>query len=161
MAHGGGNSSGSTSASSGASATSTAAAASSSTSTGKSGHGSGHGGGSSDSYDYELWWVVAGFLFVCGVVRVMTLTNAWLHRRGYLSNDPEVAEEKGEGNARPRSISLRRLHLAALNFYRIVAFRFVIDFGAGYTLNLAEVVLTIVYMFLALFFTFMAGEFVM
>lgn len=155
MGHGDSGYSGSSSSSSNSSSTSSASSSSStySTSTSKSAKAAYHA--HDKTYPYEVWYIVAGFIFICGVVRIITTIHACLHRRGYF----HVSEDSVEEPRRTRAISLRRLHLAAVNAYRIVAFRCIVPLGAGYTLNVAEVVLTAVYTFIMMFFTFVSCEF--
>lgn len=90
-------------------------------------------------YPYDVWYFIAAFIFlILGVIRVVSETYSYLHRRGHFTNDPEaLASSRSTG-----AISLRRLHLAIANAYRIVAFRSIVPIGGGHSLNVAELVLT-------------------
>ncbi|KAG2359762.1 ferric reductase NAD binding domain-containing protein [Suillus spraguei] len=59
-----------------------------------------------------------------------------------------------ENNTYPKQFSLRRIPLAIINFYRVVAFRWTIEIGQSYTLNIAEVFVTVAYIALLLIHAF-------
>ncbi|KAG2095871.1 ferric reductase NAD binding domain-containing protein [Suillus discolor] len=50
--------------------------------------------------------------------------------------------------------SLRRIPLAIVNVYRVVAFRWTLEIGKSYTLNMAEVFVTVAYIALLLIYAF-------
>ncbi|KAF7419213.1 hypothetical protein PC9H_001799 [Pleurotus ostreatus] len=96
-------------------------------------------------YPWQLWWCLAVFFFLVSSLQLAS----------HLCNKIAVARSKtrsvGDGEppgqlSSTRSVwSLRKLPTAVVNGYRVMAFRWTIDFGRGYVLNVAEVVLTIVY----------------
>lgn len=89
-------------------------------------------------YPYEVWYFVAAFIFLLGLIRVVSETYSYLRRRGHFTNDSEALESPRSTGA----IALRRLHLAAVNAYRVIAFRSIVPIGGGHSLNVAELVLT-------------------
>lgn len=55
-------------------------------------------------------------------------------------------------------MQLRRIHLAIVNTYRIISFRCSVGVGS-YTLNLAEVFLTFIYIIIIFTWSFIRSEF--
>ncbi|KAF7964757.1 hypothetical protein HWV62_3260 [Athelia sp. TMB] len=91
----------------------------------------------------ELWWSIAGFV---GLVAVLQLTS-YLHTKlaGRRRNsDEQIHDLEKTGSARGRGLSLRRLPVAIINTFRVLAFRCTVGIGS-YQLNLAEVFLTAAY----------------
>jgi hypothetical protein len=54
--------------------------------------------------------------------------------------------------------SLRRIPLAFVNIYRVVAFRWTLEIGQTYTLNMAEIFVTLGYITLLLTYTFINSK---
>lgn len=102
-------------------------------------------------YPKELWYFISSFIFLIAVLQF----GSFLHskylgqrrRRNVTATDPESSL-----SVVSRNIQLRRIPLAFLNAYRIVAFRCTVGFGS-YTLNFAEVFLTATY--IAIIFTWL------
>ncbi|KAH7925255.1 hypothetical protein BV22DRAFT_452820 [Leucogyrophana mollusca] len=93
-------------------------------------------------YPQEAWFCLAIFIFVVACFQ----WGSFLHskyarrRRGSVTVDGELE---------PASIrhapSLRLIPLAAVNAYRVLAFRWTLEIGQSYTLNVAEVFVTVAY----------------
>lgn len=98
-----------------------------------------------EEYPWQLWWCLAVFFFLVSSLQLAS----------HICNKIAVARSKirsvGDGEppgqlSSTRSVwSLRKFPTAVVNGYRVMAFRWTIDFGRGYVLNVAEVVLTIIY----------------
>ncbi|EGN94560.1 hypothetical protein SERLA73DRAFT_62268 [Serpula lacrymans var. lacrymans S7.3] len=86
-------------------------------------------------YPEQVWYLFAVFIFVVGVFQTI--------------NDPELASTSAS-----RGLSLRRIPLALTNAYRVVAFRWTLEIGSSYTLNMAEVFVTIAYIVMLFIWAF-------
>jgi ferric-chelate reductase len=103
-------------------------------------------------YPEETWFCLATFLFVVGLFQWGSILHSKLVKRRRPSKAPD--EESTLSSARPpKRFSLKRLPLAAVNIYRVVAFRWTLEFGS-YVINMAEVFVTIAYVALLLTWTF-------
>ncbi|KIJ06187.1 hypothetical protein PAXINDRAFT_92374 [Paxillus involutus ATCC 200175] len=103
-------------------------------------------------YPEETWFCLATFLFVVGLFQWGSILHSKLVKRRRPSKAPD--EESTLSSARPsKRFSLTRLPLAAVNIYRVVAFRWTLEFGS-YVINMAEVFVTIAYVALLLTWTF-------
>lgn len=93
-----------------------------------------------------LWWSIASFIALISLVQLISYLHTKITGRRRNSTgrvqDPEQA-----GSARGRHLSLSRLPVAIINTYRIIAFRCTVGIGS-YTLNIAEVFLTVAYIVL-------------
>ncbi len=113
-----------------------------------------------EEYPWQLWWCLAVFFFIVSSLQLASyLCNKIAVRR------PKTrSTDNGEGPGqptRPRSVwSLRRIPVAIVNSYRVMAFRWTVDFGRGYVLNVAEVVLTILYIVALLTWSFINSTYV-
>jgi len=77
------------------------------------------------------------------VFRFLAFASSKVFRRYNIH--PSRDSEKGcSSQSTNRALNLRNIPLALVNLYRIAAFRFTFDFGS-FTINLAEVVLTLMY----------------
>ncbi|KAG2157689.1 ferric reductase NAD binding domain-containing protein [Suillus bovinus] len=90
-----------------------------------------------NTYPEYVWYTIAAFLFVVGCFQHY-----------------ESDEETAAFNNIQHKFSLRRIPLAIVNFYRVVAFRWTLAIGQSYTLNMAEVLVTVVYIALLLIYAF-------
>ncbi|KAG2057927.1 hypothetical protein BDR06DRAFT_987850 [Suillus hirtellus] len=93
-------------------------------------------------YPEQVWYTLAAFLFVIGCFQ-------W-GLRGHHGFDEETTTTNGVH----QKFSLRRIPLAVINFYRVVAFRWTLEIGQSYTLNMAEVFVTVAYIVLLLIYAF-------
>lgn len=98
-------------------------------------------------YPEQVWYTLAVFLFVVGCFQ----WGSSLHSKLAGSRQHESDEEKVSNHVQQK-FSLRRIPLALVNFYRVVAFRWTLEIGQTYTLNMAEIFVTLGY--IALLFTY-------
>ncbi|KAJ4488390.1 ferric reductase NAD binding domain-containing protein [Lentinula aciculospora] len=94
-----------------------------------------------NDYPHEVWFFLACLIGLVAVFRLLSFVFSKLSKRnGRSSGDSE------KGSSQPKAVmNIRNLPLALVNCYRVVAFRFTFDFGS-YSLNLAEILLTMMYM---------------
>jgi ferric-chelate reductase len=96
-------------------------------------------------YPNEFWFFCAAFIGLVAVFQFLSFLHTKLARAGR-SSWKDIDAEKARAAPRPLGpISLSRIPVAAVNVFRVLAFRTSVGFG-GYTLNLAEVAVTILYM---------------
>ncbi|KAF9074427.1 iron reductase [Rhodocollybia butyracea] len=95
-----------------------------------------------NEYPHEVWFFLTSLIALVVIFRFLSYVSSKLFRPNALIKARD--SEKGASHPANRSISLRYLLSALVNFYRIVAFRITLNFGS-FSLNLAEVVLTIMY----------------
>ncbi|KAL0581255.1 hypothetical protein V5O48_000738 [Marasmius crinis-equi] len=93
-------------------------------------------------YPQEIWYFLACFIGFVSLCRFVS----WAVRKTLLNGSSRraVDDEKGTSPSNT-AVRWRRLPSAVMNLYRIVAFRLTVEIGA-FTLNLAEVALTCMYM---------------
>lgn len=91
-------------------------------------------------YPEQVWYVLAAFLFVVGCFEWGSSIHSKFARRRRFEPDEETG-----ANQIHRQYSLRRVPLAFINFYRVVAFRWTLEIRQTYILNMAEVVMTLGY----------------
>ncbi|KIJ12652.1 hypothetical protein PAXINDRAFT_14571 [Paxillus involutus ATCC 200175] len=97
--------------------------------------------GRNKHYPMQAWYCIGLFLFIIGVFQwTSVLHSKFARRRSLRSGDPELAD-----GPRPRKFSFSRIAVALTNAYRVIAFRWTLEFGKSYTLNMAEVFVTITY----------------
>ncbi|KAG2072161.1 hypothetical protein BDR04DRAFT_1153676 [Suillus decipiens] len=101
-------------------------------------------------YPEQVWYTIAAFLFVIGCFQWGLFLHSKFARRGHHGSDEETASSNGV----LKKFSLRRIPLAVINFYRVIAFRWTLEIGQSYTLNMAEVVVTVAYIVLLLTYAF-------
>ncbi|KAG2346395.1 hypothetical protein BDR05DRAFT_878235 [Suillus weaverae] len=101
-------------------------------------------------YPEQVWYTLAAFLFVVGCFQWGLFLHSKFARRGHHGSDEETAITHGVH----QKFSLRQIPLAVINFYRVVAFRWTIEIGRSYTLNMAEFVVTVAYIVLLLIYAF-------
>lgn len=90
-------------------------------------------------YAYQVWGLIASFLFLVGATHYGSVAL-----RVLFPGKKEPADVEVDGRVVRHRASVRRLPLAITNAYRVLAFRTTFTIGP-FSLNLAEVVLTIVY----------------
>jgi hypothetical protein len=81
------------------------------------------------------------------------------------SSDPEKKWKQPAGAFFPSAAltarrSLRRIPIAILNSYRVIAFRMNVTFFSSYTVNFAEVFVTIAYLAALFTWTFINSEYI-
>jgi len=94
-----------------------------------------------EEYAYQVWWLVAPFLFLVGATHYgsIALRKLFPGRKG-------PVDTEADGRMVRRSSSFRRFSFTVVNAYRVVAYRTTLTIGQ-FNLNLAEVALTIAYIF--------------
>ncbi|KAG1870839.1 ferric reductase NAD binding domain-containing protein [Suillus subluteus] len=102
------------------------------------------------AYPEQVWYTIAAFLFVVGCFQWGLFLHSKFARRGHHGSDEETAVTNGVHH----KFSLRRIPLAIINFYRVVTFRWTLEIGQSYTLNMAEVFVTVAYIALLLIYAF-------
>ncbi|KAF9788128.1 ferric reductase NAD binding domain-containing protein [Thelephora terrestris] len=89
-------------------------------------------------YAYQVWWLIAPFLFLVGLVHYGSVVLR------VITSKKKSADVEVDGQVVRHRASVRRLPLAITNVYRVLAFRTTFTIGP-FSLNLAEVALTIAY----------------
>ncbi|KAG1870856.1 ferric reductase NAD binding domain-containing protein [Suillus subluteus] len=102
------------------------------------------------TYPEQVWYAIAAFLFIVGCFQWGSFVHSKFARRRHYESDEETAITNGIH----QKFSLRRIPLAVINFYRVVAFRWTLEIGQSYTLNMAEVFVTVAYIALLLTYAF-------
>ena len=92
-----------------------------------------------EEYAKQVWWLVASFLFLVGITNYGSIAL-----RKLFPGKREPADVEADGRVVRHAASIRRLPLTITNAYRILAFRTTLTVGP-FSLNLAEVALTISY----------------
>ncbi|KAH7925260.1 hypothetical protein BV22DRAFT_1011594 [Leucogyrophana mollusca] len=102
-----------------------------------------------DLYPRQNWYCLAVFIFVVACFQWGSFLHSKFARRRRSSSDVEHTSSPIR-----HAPSLRRVPLALVNVYRVIAFRWTLEVGESYTLNMAEVFVTIGYIALLLIWTF-------
>ena len=98
-------------------------------------------------YPEQVWYALAVFLFIVGCFQWGSSLHSKFSRRRQYESDEETVNDHVHHN-----FSIRRIPLALINFYRVLAFRWTLEIGQTYTLNMAEILVTLLY--IALLFTY-------
>ena len=99
-------------------------------------------------YAYQVWGLVAPFLFLLGVIHYGSIALSAL-----FPGKKEPVDVEADGRLVRHRASIRRLPLVIMNAYRILAFRTTFAIGP-FSLNLTEVALTIAYIVALFVWTF-------
>ncbi|KAH9950834.1 iron reductase [Amylocystis lapponica] len=98
-----------------------------------------------DTYPIEVWYFIASFVFLVAIFQHGSwVVSKFTRRRGSPTASGRLDTEAGVA-AYKQSYSLRRLPSAIANVYRVAAFRWTLQIGSSYTLNMAEVFVTCAY----------------
>jgi hypothetical protein len=98
------------------------------------------------TYPVELWWFLAYLIFLVSFVNYIGLALGYYRdRRRRNQVVPTPSEPLTQEAPMRGSINLLRLPHALADTFRALSFRWTIPIGRSYTLNIAEVVLTAVY----------------
>jgi len=95
-----------------------------------------------NKYPLQVWYFLASFIFLITLFNITGLGLGYYRdrrNRRSLGRTPEAQ------NLRRGSASLLRLPHALADTFKAISFRWTISIGQSYTLNLAEVVLTAIY----------------
>lgn len=101
-----------------------------------------------NQYPLQVWYFLASLIFLIALVNIAGL-GLGVYRdkrnRRRLSRASRSPEAQNQPNPMRSSINLLRLPHALVDTFRAISFRWTISIGQSYTLNLAEVVLTAIY----------------
>ncbi|KAF7980574.1 hypothetical protein HWV62_37747 [Athelia sp. TMB] len=103
-------------------------------------------------YPIQMWYFLACFIALVGALRLAS--RLWSlstrQKRAY------SADSESQGSTSGSRINLRRLPVAVLNTYRIIALRWTVrvNLGTVYTLNMADVAVTCAYIIAVFTWTF-------
>ncbi|KZT06675.1 iron reductase [Laetiporus sulphureus 93-53] len=100
-----------------------------------------------NDYPKQVWYLVACFLFTISLCQFGSWVVSRLSSKKRSSSNTDA--EAG-ASIPPKRFSIRNLPAAIVNTYRVMAFRWTLELGSSYTLNLAEVFVTCGYI-IALF----------
>ena len=92
-----------------------------------------------DEYAHQVWWLVAPFLFLIGAIHYGSIAL-----RKFFPGEKKPVDVEADGRVVRHASSFRWLPLTVANAYRVVAFRTALTIGP-FSLNLAELALTIAY----------------
>ncbi|RPD56511.1 hypothetical protein L226DRAFT_456483 [Lentinus tigrinus ALCF2SS1-7] len=95
------------------------------------------------AYPHQLWWLIASFIALIAIFQFLSWALTKVSSRSpSKAKKPADAEVGGTPSATLRRFSWRNVSSALINLYRVVAFRWTLEIGQSYTLNLAEVFVT-------------------
>jgi ferric-chelate reductase len=110
-----------------------------------------------NTYTTQVWYFLACFIFLVAALRLASVLHS-KYSRGRRSSraDPETISSTPSS-----ALQLRRFPLAVINTYRILALRCTVrvNIGTFYTLNIAEVCLTLAYIVALFTWTFINSTF--
>lgn len=107
-----------------------------------------------DLYPVQAWYCIALFIFIIAIFQWISFFHSKFAASRRSSNDPERVSVQ-----RPYRFSWRRVPVGLVNAYRIVSFRWTLQFGKTYTLNMAEVFVTVSYIVFLFVWTFINSKF--
>ncbi|KAG1725636.1 uncharacterized protein EDB91DRAFT_1087050 [Suillus paluster] len=93
-------------------------------------------------YPMQAWYCIGIFIFVIAIFQWISFFHSKFSRKRSTSNgsDPEQAPVHHR-----RVFSWRRIPLGLVNAYRVIAFRWTVEIGKWYTLNVVEIFVTVAY----------------
>ncbi|RDX49457.1 hypothetical protein OH76DRAFT_1350857 [Lentinus brumalis] len=95
------------------------------------------------AYPEQMWWLIASFIAFIAICQAFSWFCMKLSSRSpSQSKKPADAEVGDSRSAASRRFSWRHFPSALINLYRVVAFRWTLEIGQSYTLNVAEVFVT-------------------
>ncbi|KAG1856371.1 hypothetical protein DFJ58DRAFT_879597 [Suillus subalutaceus] len=99
-------------------------------------------------YPIQAWYCIGLFIFIIATFQWISFLHSKFVRRRQTSNasDPEQASVHHR-----HAFSWRRIPLGLVNAYRVISFRWTLEFGKSYTLNMAEVFVTMAYIIFLLY----------
>ena len=120
-----------------------------------------------EAYPEQLWWLVAAFIGLVAICQFAAWALAKCSRARRRSKksasqktttDTAEVETGGTRSAAGRGFAWRNIPTAVINAYRVVAFRWTLEIGQSYTLNLAEVFVTVAYIVALFSWEFLGSE---
>jgi hypothetical protein len=100
-------------------------------------------------YPHQVWWFLACLIFLISACQLVSRIHGLLSLSSRLHRHKPRNDVESNSTQRNGASSLRRLPIAVLNAYRVIAFRTTLSLGP-FSLNLAEAFLTCAYI-IALF----------
>jgi hypothetical protein len=104
-------------------------------------------------YPEQVWYALAVFLSVVGCFQWGSSIHSKFARHRQHETDEETTSDRIH-----HKFALRRIPLALINFYRVVAFRWTLEIGQTYTINMAEICVTLGYIALLLTYTYINSK---
>ncbi|KAG1894070.1 ferric reductase NAD binding domain-containing protein [Suillus fuscotomentosus] len=103
-------------------------------------------------YPQQASYCIRLFIFIIAIFQWIPFFHSKFAGRRQTSNasDPEHASV----HRRHHAFSWRRIPLGLVNAYRVISFRWTLEFGKSYTLNMAEVFVTVAYIVFLFVWTF-------
>ena len=101
-----------------------------------------------NKYPLQVWYFLASLIFLITLFNFAGLVLGYYRdrrNRRRLSRASRSPEAQNLPNMMRSSINLLRLPHALVDTFRAISFRWTISIGRSYTLNLAEVVFTAIY----------------
>ena len=101
-----------------------------------------------NKYPLQVWYFLASLIFLITLFNIAGLGLGYYRdrrNRRRLSRASRSPEAQNQPNLMRGSINLLRLPHALADTFRAISFRWTISIGRSYTLNLAEVVFTAIY----------------
>jgi hypothetical protein len=106
-------------------------------------------------YPIQIWYLLATLILLVAVVQAVSRLHTKFAGRKRRGTDQESNSPANSSSPHPR-----RIPLAILSTYRVIAFRWTLNINIGqtYTLNVAEMFFTIVYIIAIFTWTFINSE---
>ncbi|TFY81287.1 hypothetical protein EWM64_g2726 [Hericium alpestre] len=92
------------------------------------------------NYPRQVWYFVAVFIFLVGISNIVSRSIASRRKAGTKRTD-----EEGKAPSSTGAVSYRRLPIAAVNAFRMIAFRTIIPLGFGFSINIADAAVAAMY----------------
>ncbi|KAG0696159.1 ferric reductase NAD binding domain-containing protein [Suillus ampliporus] len=93
-------------------------------------------------YPKQAWYCIGLFIFIIAIFQWISFFHSKFARRRQTPNEDDTEHASVH---RRHGFSWRRIPLGLANAYRVIAFRWTLEFGKSYTLNMAEVFVTMAY----------------
>ncbi|KAI0367300.1 iron reductase [Pilatotrama ljubarskyi] len=97
-----------------------------------------------EEYPRQLWWLIASFVLLVSLCQFLSWAASKCSWRGACTPKDD-ADLEAKSSSPTSRFSGRRLPVAIINAYRVIAFRYTLEIGRSYTLNVAEVFVTCAY----------------
>lgn len=106
-------------------------------------------------YPDEVWYFLACFI---GTLAIFNWGSWAISKLSSKLSKKSAMDAEGGAGATNQRISLRRIPSAIANAYRVIAFRWTLQIGNSYTLNMAEVFVTCAYIIAIFVWEFINSE---
>jgi len=117
--------------------------------------------GLSTEYPKQMWYLVVSFLFLVSLGHFLSILWAFqrIQTKCASVNDGSSTVNETPQNGRSTGLSLRRLPLAGVNSFRIVAYRWTIPLGGHMRTNFVEIFVVVGFLVAILTWDFIHSEF--